>query len=125
MQHISLSVVQVCTVRYLHIAWISIILVIGFFYFFLNVLLEVELLVQKPPRYLTSLLISIRSPWALSGSGDIFLSCVWDMKRMYSLLSGFILRCIMSVQHFICLNVSSRSVLVCCSWSLLPAFKFL
>ena len=36
------------------------------------------------PRYLTSLLISIMSPWTLSSSGDIFLSCAWDLKRIYS-----------------------------------------
>ena len=47
MQSISTSVVHVCTVRYFHTALIRIGLVIVFFYFFLDVLFEIELLVKK------------------------------------------------------------------------------
>ena len=98
-----MSVVHVCTVRYFHILWIFICLVI-IFSFSLMCCLKLSCWSRNPPRYLTTLLISIRSPWVLSGSGDIFLSCAWDLKRIYSVLCEFNLRCIVSIQHFSCFN---------------------
>ena len=125
MQSISKSVVHSSTVRYFHIAEIFIRLVIVFFYFSLMCCLKLSCWSRNPPRYLTTLHISRRSPWELSGSGDIFLSCAWHLKRIYSVLSEFNLRCIVSIQDFISLNTSSRSALVCCSLSLLAALKLL
>ena len=89
MQSISTSVVHVCTVRYfiLH----------GFlldwslpFYIFLNVLLEIKLLVQKSsniPYYFADF---NKVTMALSGSSDIFFSCAWDLKRIYSVFLSLI-----------------------------------
>ena len=118
MHSISTSVVHVYTVRYFHIAQIFIRLVTAFLTFSLMCCLKLGCWSRSPPRYLTTLFISMRLPWALSGSCDIFLSWAWDLNRIY-------MSCIVSLQHFICLNASSRSVLVCCSWSLLPGLKFL
>ena len=42
---------------------------------------------------------------------------------MYSILSGFSFRCIVSIQCFSCVNASFRSVLILCSCTLLPALK--
>ena len=100
-------------------------LAIAFFVFSLMCFLKFRCWSRNPPRYLTALLTAIGSPWASSGSGDVFLNCCWEPKRMYSVLSGFSFRCIASIQHFSCVNASSRSVLVLCSSTLLPALKFL
>ena len=44
---------------------------------------------------------------------------------MYSVLSGFSFRHIVSIQCFSCVNASSRSVLILCFCTLLPALKLL
>ena len=96
-----------------------------FFCFLLMCFLKFRCWSRNPPRYLTALLTAIGSPWALSGSGDVFLSCFQEPKRMYSLLSEFSFRHIASIQHFSYVNTSSRSVLVLSSSTLLPALKLL
>ena len=80
---------------------------------------------RNPSRYLTVSFTAIGSPWASRGSGDVFLSCCWEPKKIYSVLSGFSFRHIVSIQCFICVNASSRSVLILCSCTLLPPLKLL
>ena len=96
-----------------------------FLVFSLMYLLKVRFWSRNHPRYLTTLLTAIRSPWASVGSCDVFLSCCQEPKRMYSVLSGFSLRHIISIHCFRCVNVFSRSVLTLCSCSLSPALKML
>ena len=100
-------------------------LAIAFLAFSLMHFLKFSCWSRNPPRYLTVSLTAIGSPWASSGSGDVFLSCCWEPKRMYSVLSVPSLRCIASIQCFSCVNASSRSVLILCSCTLLPALKLL
>ena len=100
-------------------------LAIGFLAFSLMCLLAFRCWSRNPPRYLTASLTAIGSPWASSGHGDVFLSCCQQLKRMYSILPGFNFRCIVSIQCFSCVNASSRSVLILCSCTLLPALKLL
>ena len=125
MQSISTSVIQDWTIKYICIAWIFIMLAISFFALSLMCCLKFRCWSRSLPRYLTALLTAIVSPWASSGYGDVFLSCCWEPKRMYSVLSGFSFRHIASIQHYSCVNASSRSVLVLCSSTLLCALRFL
>ena len=100
-------------------------LAIAFLAFSLMCFLKFRCWSRNPPRYLTASLTALGSPWALSGSGDVFLSCCQELKRIYSVLSGFSFRCIVFIQCFSCVNAFSRSVLILCSCTLLPALKLL
>ena len=86
MQSISTSAVQDCTVKIL--MYCANFYYVGhcfFFAFSLICCLKFRCWSRNHPRYLTALLTAIGSPWASSGSGDVFLSCCWELKRMYSI----------------------------------------
>ena len=79
---------------------------------------------KYPPKYITMWLIGIRNSIGIEGFCWYFSSCLLDQKSMYSVLSEFNFKCMVSIQLLMWTNDVSNSFFVPGFASFVTLFEF-